>query len=90
MVTAAGHTVAALAAVNAVGSPLVGDGPWFWAAPFEVGAEFGGRGWPEKFAPDATALRLKSRPQPSTTIGIVATDAALIEGAGEAARDHGA
>ncbi len=77
MVTAAGHTVAALAAVNAVGSPLVGDGPWFWAAPFEVGAEFGGRGWPEKFAPDATALRLKSRPQPSTTIGIVATDAAL-------------
>ena len=27
--------VGALAAVNAVGSVIVGDGPWFWAAPFE-------------------------------------------------------
>src|SRR5580693_2748870 len=27
-----GFTVAALAAVNAAGSAVVGDGPWFWAA----------------------------------------------------------
>src|SRR6202044_1270985 len=30
-----GHTVGALAVVNAVGSVIVGDGPHFWAAPFE-------------------------------------------------------
>jgi L-aminopeptidase/D-esterase-like protein len=77
MLTAGGHTVAALAAVNAVGSPLIGDGKWFWAAPFEVGAEFGGLGWPARLGPEATALRLKGRVQPATTIGIVATDAAL-------------
>ena len=39
-----GIRVAALAVVNAVGSVTVGDGPWFWAAPFEIDAEFGGRG----------------------------------------------
>ena len=33
--TDAGHTVGAIAIVNAVGSPLIGTGPWFWAAPFE-------------------------------------------------------
>ena len=32
-VTADGFTVGALAAVNAAGSVVVGDGPWFWAAP---------------------------------------------------------
>jgi L-aminopeptidase/D-esterase-like protein len=77
MVTASGHTVAALAAVNAVGSPLVGDGPWFWAAPFEIDGEFGGLGWPARFDSTATELRVKGRPQPSTTIGVVATDATL-------------
>ena len=34
-VTSDGFTVGALAAVNAAGSVVVGDGPWFWAAPFE-------------------------------------------------------
>jgi L-aminopeptidase/D-esterase-like protein len=75
--TASGHTVAALVAVNAVGSPLVGDGPWFWAAPFEVGAEFGALGWPGAFSPEHTAPRLKGQRQPGTTIGVVATDAVL-------------
>jgi L-aminopeptidase/D-esterase-like protein len=50
--TEGGITVAALAVVNAVGSTIVGDGPWFWAAPFEINAEFGGRGLPPKFSPD--------------------------------------
>jgi L-aminopeptidase/D-esterase-like protein len=72
--TAAGHTVAALAVVNAVGSPLIGAGPWFWAAPFEQNGEFGGLGWP---AAMDTSLRLKGTPGTSTTIGLVATDAAL-------------
>src|ERR1700693_5822091 len=47
--TADGYTVGARAAVNAVGSVLVGRGPWFWAAPFERDAEFGGRGLPAAF-----------------------------------------
>ena len=41
--TDGGVMVAALAVVNAVGSVTVGDGPWFWAAPFEVDGEFGGQ-----------------------------------------------
>lgn len=76
-VTAAGHTIAAIVAVNALGSPLIGDGPWFWAAPFEVGQEFGGLGWPPRITADDVALRVKRRVQPSTTIGLVVTDAAL-------------
>ncbi|MBE7185321.1 MAG: P1 family peptidase [Methylobacterium mesophilicum] len=76
-----GITVAALAATNAVGSVTVGDGPHFWAAPFEVGDEFGGIGLPAKLAPDAVALRTKFRPQTSplanTTIAVIATDAVL-------------
>jgi L-aminopeptidase/D-esterase-like protein len=75
--TVAGHTVAALAVVNAVGSPLIGDGPCFWAAPYEQTGEFGGRGWPERIDP---ALRLKGIRGTSTTIGLVATDATLTKG----------
>jgi L-aminopeptidase/D-esterase-like protein len=77
VVTGSGFTLLALAAVNAVGNPLVGDGPWFWAAPFEIDGEFGGRGWPATMGPEATALRTKGRVQPSTTIGLVVTDATL-------------
>src|SRR6202035_2984283 len=47
--TPSGVRVAALAVVNAVGSITVGDGPWFWAAPFEIGGEYGGRGLPPSF-----------------------------------------
>src|ERR1700727_1888005 len=39
-----GTKVAALAVVNALGTVTVGDGPWFWAAPFEMSGEYGGRG----------------------------------------------
>jgi L-aminopeptidase/D-esterase-like protein len=60
--------------VNAVGSATIGDGPCFWAAPYEQGDEFGGRGWPTAF--DLTP-RLKGGPGTSTTIGLVATDAVL-------------
>jgi L-aminopeptidase/D-esterase-like protein len=74
MRTSTGHCVAALAVVNAIGSPLIGAGPWFWAAPYEQGGEFGGLGWPVEID---TSLRLKGAPGTSTTIGLVATDAAL-------------
>ena len=73
-VTASGHTVAALMAVNAMGSVTIGEGPHFWAAPFEKDGEFGGLGMPQEFD---TALRLKGITIPATTIGVVVTDAVL-------------
>ncbi|HEY8337633.1 MAG TPA: P1 family peptidase [Tardiphaga sp.] len=79
--TPGGVKVAALAVVNAVGSVTVGDGPWFWAAPFEVDGEFGGRGWPEAFTPSMQAMRIKGGPAATavenTTLAIVVTDAIL-------------
>ncbi len=77
--TSQGHTVAAIVAVNAVGSPLIGDGPHFWAAPYEVNAEFGGRGMPVQVSAADLRPRLKGAPPSgtATTIGLVATDATL-------------
>jgi D-aminopeptidase len=72
-----GLIVGAIVAVNAAGSVTVGDGPHFWAAPFEQSQEFGGRGWPKSFSPDALALRSKGQPALSTTLAVVATDAQL-------------
>ncbi|WP_135447942.1 P1 family peptidase [Tabrizicola caldifontis] len=70
-----GITVGALVAVNALGAPTVGDGPQFWAAPFEEGAEFGGLG-PAPVTAQEAPLPAK-RLGEATTIAIVATDAAL-------------
>ncbi len=77
-----GITVAALAAVNAVGALTLGDHGHFWAAPFEVGREFGGRGLPHPLPADAARVRLKGlrspgRPAENTTLAVVATDARL-------------
>lgn len=76
-IAATGQVVGALVAVNAVGSATIGDGPHFWAAPYEQGAEFGGRGWPAAIAPDDLTLRFKGGPGANTTIALVATDAVL-------------
>jgi len=76
-VTRDGHTVGALAAVNACGSANVGSGPHFWAAPFELNAEFGGLGFPATVPRAALIPHAKGRPGENTTIAIVATDAAL-------------
>ncbi|MBR0821749.1 P1 family peptidase [Bradyrhizobium liaoningense] len=80
-VLANGIKVAAIMVVNAVGSATVGEGPWFWAAPFEENGEFGGRGLPPKFTPDMLTMRIKGGPAASarenTTIGLVVTDATL-------------
>ncbi|MDF0497875.1 MULTISPECIES: P1 family peptidase [Bradyrhizobium] len=80
-VTPSGIKVAAIVAVNAVGSVTVGNGPWFWAAPFEVDGEFGGRGLPDKFTEDMLRMRIKGGPAASarenTTIGAVVTNAVL-------------
>ncbi len=72
-----GITVGAMAAVNAAGSVVIGDGPCFWAAPFEQNGEFGGRGLPSPIPPEALAPRTKGSPQMSTTLVVLATDAAL-------------
>jgi len=74
-----GTTVGALVAVNALGQATMGDGRHFWAAPLEIGTEFGGLGWPSGPMPEATALRHKGQGLPieSTTIAVVATDATL-------------
>jgi D-aminopeptidase len=72
-----GITVGALVVVNAVGTTVVGDGPHFWAAPFELNNEFGGRGWPPKFSPADLNIRAKGGPQENTTIAVIATDAKL-------------
>jgi L-aminopeptidase/D-esterase-like protein len=75
-----GHIVAALAVVNAVGAPTIGDGPHFWAAPFEVNGEFGGLGWPAHITAHDVALRAKGHARPgetATTITLIATDATL-------------
>jgi L-aminopeptidase/D-esterase-like protein len=76
VVSPEGYVIGALVAVNAAGQVTVGDGPHFWAAPYELGGEFGGLGWPAN-APDALALRTKGRFRGNTTIAVVATDAAL-------------
>jgi L-aminopeptidase/D-esterase-like protein len=79
--TEGGIAVATLAVVNAVGSVTVGDGPWFWAAPFEADNEFGGRGLPPSFNPDMLKARLKGGPEATaaenTTLVVVVTDAVL-------------
>ena len=72
-----GLMVGAIVAVNASGSVTIGDGPHFWASPFEQNNEFGGRGWPPSFSADTLALRSKGGPRQNTTLAVVATDATL-------------
>ncbi len=72
-----GLGIGVLAAVNAAGSVTVGAGPHFWAAPWEIGAEFGGLGLPSSFDEAAQTPILKSGPIQNTTLAVVATNAAL-------------
>lgn len=75
-----GATVAALVAVNALGSATMGDTAHFWAAPFERDAEFGGLGLPSSDAGRFDAPRTKLdglKEGANTTIAIIATDLAM-------------
>jgi L-aminopeptidase/D-esterase-like protein len=75
-----GITIGALAAVNATGSVTVGRTPHFWAAPFEIGDEFGNLNYPSPMPADARRILLKFRDKAvgqNTTIAIIATDAVL-------------
>ena len=74
-----GITVGALVAANPVGNLVEPDGKQFWAAPFEVGAEFGGCGVPNPKGPVGLAQSKLGRlvDGANTTLAIVATDAVL-------------
>jgi L-aminopeptidase/D-esterase-like protein len=76
-VTPSGYTVGALVIVNAIASAVIGQGPHFWAGAFEEGDEYGGLGLPGRVTPAMRALAWKGGPPPSTSIALVATDAAL-------------
>jgi L-aminopeptidase/D-esterase-like protein len=72
--------VGALAAVNAFGSPVMPGSSAFWAWPYEIGDEFGGRApaMGLRVAPDDWGLS-HDRPavRESTTLAVVATNLAL-------------
>ncbi|PRZ46665.1 P1 family peptidase [Tritonibacter scottomollicae] len=89
LVLDSGHTVGALVVANPIGSVTTPGERHFWAAPFEIDAEFGGLG-PDPAAGLGRSLHsrkmeamaaLAGAPVSSngsnTTIAIVATDAAL-------------
>lgn len=76
-----GLAIGAIMAVNAFGSAVMPGTDAFWAWPFEIDGEFGGRrppaGWPGAglaYPPDTKA---GARPGANTTIGVVAVNAAL-------------
>lgn len=71
-----GATVGALVVVNALGSPTIGKSRHFWAAPWELGGEFGGLGLPAEFPAGDEPTPAKNLGE-ATTIAIVATDLAL-------------
>ena len=77
--TESGVTVGAVVAVNSFGSPYVPGTDRFWAAPWEQGREFGGRGVATGAGhaglPPDTKLGAPARA--NTTIALVATDAAM-------------
>ena len=77
-----GVTVGAIVAVNCWGSVVApggdGGGGTFWAAPYEIGAEFGGLGSAGLAAgPEDWGLAKTSSQARNTTIACVATDVAL-------------
>ena len=82
-----GLMVGALAAVNPVGSVYMPDGQTFWAWPFEIDGEFGGR-TPQGPAnaiepmPDNSRLAEQGRltPGANTTLAVVAVNADLTAG----------
>ncbi|MFC6688280.1 P1 family peptidase [Jhaorihella thermophila] len=79
-----GTTVGALVAANPMGSVTTAGGRHFWAAPFEIGDEFGGFGADPSggLGRDLQSRRMQTmldmmEERVNTTIAIVATDAAL-------------
>lgn len=77
-----GLIVGALVAANPVGSPYMADGETFWAWPFEIDGEFGGKR-PGPMAPvtepipDDSKLAARLKAGANTTLALVATTADL-------------
>jgi len=83
IVTNDGITVGALAAVNCFGSVFIPGAETFWATPYEIGDEFGGRDMPAKTGFDAEdwgAAKINPAPGQNTTIACIATDVCLTAG----------
>jgi len=73
-------TVGALIAANPVGSPYMPETDCFWAWPYEIGGEFGGKRPPADFVysePKDTKLTVMKMAGAATVIGAVATNAKL-------------
>lgn len=68
-----GTTVAALVAVNAMGGACHPETGRFWAAPWEIGDEFGGHGP----SPDIRVQTKAAFEGQNTTIAVIVTDATL-------------
>ena len=80
IVTHDGITVGALAGVNCFGSAYMPGTDAFWAWPFEVDGEFGGKRPPEDYAADAEdwgAAKANPALGQNTTIACIATDVIL-------------
>lgn len=77
IVSPQGHTVGALVACNAFGSPVIPGTDCFWAWAMEIDGEFGGQRPPVLSAPIDLDYRFDVPPGANTTIGVVATDATL-------------
>jgi L-aminopeptidase/D-esterase-like protein len=80
-----GLIVGALVALNAIGSAVMPDGQTFWAWPFELEHEFGGRGAPVTAIDASDPLPQHSRleaigrlkPGANTTLAVIACNADL-------------
>lgn len=79
-----GVTLGALVAANPVGSVTIGETRHFWAAPFELGDEFGGLAYPSPMPAEACTVRTKFNARQAganTTIAVIATDAVMTKAA---------
>jgi len=77
--TIEGVTIGALAAVNSFGSVVAGDGQTYWATPYEIDGEFGGRGGAglQAAADDWGLSKAPADGRTNTTLACIALDADL-------------
>ncbi len=83
IVTEDNYTVGALAAVNCFGATQMPGTDVFWAWPYEIDKEFGGKRPPITYQADADdwgAAKVNPSLGQNTTIACIATDAALTPG----------
>ncbi|GAB4530257.1 MAG: P1 family peptidase [Parvularculaceae bacterium] len=80
-VSCTGLAIGAIMAVNAFGSAVMPGTDVFWAWPFEIDGEFGGRrpprDWPGAGLAYPLDTKAGARPGANTTIGVLAVNAAL-------------